>query len=456
MWQSLKSAGSLDERIQRGLDARNRVPHDAHADLYRSQVRPDPLALVLDQDSDRLTSMIPLRHQRMAQDAYTYFRGSNVVMAADLVVTPVSEIHVQASGAVDPHTFGLYRSPDGDPVFELGSFEETLRAPWEWDVKRMASGFALAARSEGAQAKDQRAVARAAVEGYRRGIAWAAERDRLDLWFAGIPESELARAVDPTGKKQRDLAFTDETMLFSSMVEPGNTGMQLSHEGPIGALTEWLTEDEAVVVHEGMTAIMSGYATSVSPEVQQMLTEYRILDIATLNRGVGDLGLRAFVVLLQGARRGEFVALQVKEARQSVLQPYVLPEYRHRGNQARRIAMGQALIQFEPDPLLGYSRWHERDYWVSQLRPVVTAYPRVNATDLPKFARLCGFTLARAHAATGDRIAIDAYLGDSGTFVKSVARYAVRYADVVESDHAQFAKYVADEQVAPDSDEPNA
>lgn len=452
MWQVLKTAGSLDERIQRGLDARNRVPHDAHADLYRSQVRPDPLVLVLEQDADRLTSMVPVRHERMAQDAYKYFRGSNVVMAADLAVTPVSEIHVQATGAADPHTFGLYRSPDGDPVFEVGSFEETLRAPWEWDVKRMAAGFALAARVSGAPAKDQRTVAREAVEGYRRGIAWAAERDRLDLWFAGVPDAELSRAVDKTGKRQRDLAFTDDKMLFAAMIEAGKSGPQLAHGGPVAALTDVLTEEEAVALHEGIDAIMSGYATSVTPEIQQMLTEYRILDIAMLSRGVSDLGLRTYVVLLQGARRGEFVALQIKEARPSVLQPYVLPEYRHRGNQARRIAQGQALIQFEPDPLLGYSRWNDRDYWISQLRPVVTAYPRVESPALPKFARLCGFTLARAHAVTGDRIAIDAYLGNSGTFVKAVARYAVRYADVVESDYAQLAKYVADEQVPADSE----
>jgi hypothetical protein len=194
-----------------------------------------------------------------------------------------------------------------------------------------------------------------------------------------------------------------------------------------------------------MTPIMSGYATSVSPEVQQMLTEYRIADIAMLVRGVSDVGLRCFIVLLQGARVHDLVALQVKEARQSVLQPYVLPEFRHRGNQARRIALGQGLVQFEPDPLLGFSRWQDRDYCVSQLRPVVSAYPRLGSASLPRFARLCGVTLARAHAVTGDRIAIDAYLGDSDSFVKAVARYAVRYADVVESDYTQFAKFVADD-----------
>lgn len=200
-------------------------------------------------------------------------------------------------------------------------------------------------------------------------------------------------------------------------------------------------------VHDGMVAIMSGYATSVSPEVQQMLSEYRISDIAMLARGVSDVGLRSFIVLLQGTRRQERFALQVKEARQSVLHPYVLPEFRHRGNQARRIAMGQALIQSQPDPLLGYSRWQDRDYCVSQLRPVVSGYLRMNQPNLPRFARLCGFTLARSHAVTGDRIAIDAYLGDSDSFVKAVSRYAVRYAEVAEADYTQFAKFVADEQV---------
>lgn len=444
MWQALKTAGSLDERIQRGLDARTRVPHDAHTDLYRSQVRPDPLHLVLDQEQDRLQSLIPLRQSRMAADAHAYFRGSGVVMAADLAVTPVSEIHVQACGNVDAFSFGYFRPPHGDPVFEVGSLEETLRAPWEWDVKRMAAGLAIAARADGASAKDQRAVARAAVEGYRRGMAWAADQDRLNLWFADIPEAEIARAMDKTAKRQRDRAFTDESVLYSALCDDDAA---LNLQGPVQPLTEWLSDDDAGTVHDGMIAIMSGYATSVSPEVQQMLTEYRIVDIAMLVRGVADLGLRCFIVLLQGARLHELVALQVKEARQSVLQPYVLPEYRHRGNQARRITLGQGLIQFEPDPLLGFSRWQNRDYYVSQLRPVVSSYPRVEAVALPRFARLCGVTLARAHASTGDRIAIDAYLGDSDSFVKAVARYAVRYADVVEADYANFAKFVADSQV---------
>jgi hypothetical protein len=277
-------------------------------------------------------------------------------------------------------------------------------------------------------------------------MSWAAAQDRLNLWFAGIPEHEVARAMDGSGKRQRDLAFTDESVLYAELFDE-DAALRL--EGPVQPLTQWLRVEEAAIVHDGMIAIMSGYATSVSPEVQQMLTEYRIADIAMLVRGVPDVGLRCFIVLLQGARNDDLVALQVKEARQSVLQPYVMPEFRHRGNQARRIVFGQGLVQFEPDPLLGFSRWQDRDYCVSQLRPVVSAYSRVEPAGLPKFARLCGVTLARAHAVTGDRIAIDAYLGDSDSFVKAVARYAVRYADVVEADYTQFAKFVADDQAGP-------
>ncbi|MCB0899952.1 MAG: DUF2252 domain-containing protein [Actinobacteria bacterium] len=444
MWHGLKSAGTLDERVQRGLDARQRVPHDAHTDLYRSQVRPDPLKLVLEQDQDRIPALIGVRHERMAKNVHSYLRGSDVVMAADLAVTPVSEIHVQACGDVDACTFGYYRSPDGDAVFDLGYFDETLRAPWEWDVKRMAVAMVLAMRVADAPSKDQRAVARAAVDGYRRGMAWAADHDRLNLWFAGLPEPEVARAVDKSARRQKDLAFTDEPMLYADMVEQDGTAPRLRHSAPVYALTDWLYEQDAVLVHEGLIDVMSAYFTSVSPEVQQMLTEYRIADVAMLVRGVSDVGLRTFVVLLQGTRRHELVALQVKEARQSVLQPYVLPEFRHRGNQARRIALGQALIQSEPDPLLGFSRWRDRDYFFSQLRPVVTSYQRMGPEAMPRYARLCGFALARAHAVTGDRIAIDAYLGDSDSFPKAVARYAVRYADLVESDYSQFAKHVGE------------
>ena len=443
MWQ-VKTAGTLDERIQRGLDARHRVPHDAHADLYRSQVRPDPLNLVLEQDQDRLPSLIPVRHARMAADAYGYFRGSDVVMAADLAVTPVSEIHVQACGDVDASSFGYYRSPDGDAVFDVGYFDETLRAPWEWDVKRMAAGMVMAARAMGLATKDQRLVSRSALDGYRRGIAWAAGQDRLHLWFAPIPDAEISRAVDKASKRQRDLAFTDEPMLYANMYDESDSSPLLRHEPPIHPLTDWLTEQEAAEVHNGLTAVMSGYWSSVSAEIQQMLSEYRIADVAMLVRGVSDVGLRSFVVLLQGTRKHERVALQVKESRPSVLQPYVLPEFRHRGNQARRVAIGQGLIQSEPDPLLGFSRWRDRDFYLSQLRPVVAAYRRTTPQTLPRFARLCGFALARSHAVTGDRIAIDSYLGDSDSFVKAVGRYALRYADVVETDHSEFAKAVAD------------
>jgi hypothetical protein len=400
----------------------------------------------MEQDSDRLTGLVPVRHQRLAADVHGFFRGSDAVMAADLSVTPVSEIHVQACGDIDVYSFGYYRAPDGNPVFDIGCFSETLRAPWEWDVKRLAVAMAVAVRSESGAVKDQRMAARMAIDGYRRGIAWAADQDRLDLWFLRIPPAEVDRGLEKPGKKQKDLAFTDESLCYSDLAEDGSGTCRLNHEAPINPLTAWLTEDEAIRVHDGMTAIMSGYATSVSPEIQQMLSEYRIADIGMLIRGVTDIGLRVYVVLLQGTRRHEWVALQIRQAEQSVLQPYVLPEFRHRGNQARRVALGQALIQSAPDPLLGFSRWANRDYSVSQLRPVISAFPRVSPQMMPRFARLCGFALARAHASTGDRIAIDAYLGNSDSFVKAVSRYAVRYADVVEADHAQFAKAVADER----------
>lgn len=446
MWQALKTAGTLDERIERGLAARNRVPHDAHADLYRSQARPDPLRLVLDQDQGRLPSLIGVRHARLAAEVHSYFRGSDVVMAADLAVTPVSEIHVQACGDVDASCFGYYRAPDGEAAFDMGYFDETLRAAWEWDVKRMAVAMMLAIRVEGATAKDQREIARAAVDGYRRGIAWAADQDRLGLWFAGVPDNEVARALEKSPKRQRDLAFTDDQMLYSALVEGDGGTPNFAQVPPTHALTDWLTDEEAAEVQDGIISIMSGYWTSVTPAVQQLLSEYRIADVAMLVRGVADVGLRCFVVLLQGSRRHERVVLQIKEARQSVLQPYVLPEYRHRGNQARRIALGQALIQSKPDPLLGFSRWRDRDYCLSQLRPVATTFWRPGAASRARFARLCGFTLARAHAATGDRIAIHAYLGETDSFVKAVVRYAIRYADLVEADYAQFAKHIADEQ----------
>jgi uncharacterized protein (DUF2252 family) len=447
MWQAMKSAGTLDERVQRGLDARHRVPHDAHADLYRSQARPDPLSLVLEQDQGRLESLTPVRHERLSADVYCYFRGSDVVMATDLAVTPVSEIHVQACGDLDTYSFGAFRGSDGRPVFDLGYFDETLRAPWEWDVKRMAVGMALAARSSGAASKVQRQVARSAIEGYRRGMSWAAGQDRLDLHASRIPDSEAARVLGRDPKRSRDLAFPDEQTPFSAVSGDFDGTHQLRHTGPIHPLADWLAADDAAEVHNGMTAVMSSYATSVQPQVQQMLTEYRIVDTAILVRGVSDVGLRCYAVLLQGTRRHELVMLQVKEAQQSVLQPYVLPEFRHRGNQARRIALGQALIQADPDPFLGYSRWRDRDYYVSRVKPVVTAYRSIPAETLPRFARVCGFTLARAHAVTGDRIAIDAYIGHSDSFVKAVARYALRYADVVEADYGQFVKSVADGRV---------
>jgi uncharacterized protein (DUF2252 family) len=447
MWQPLRSAGSLDERIQRGLDARQRVPHDAHADLYRSSARPDPLALVLEQSNGRLDSLIPVRHARMAADVHSYHRGSDVVMAADLAVTPVSEIHVQACGDVDAFSFGAFRGNDGRAVFDLGYFAETLRAPWEWDVKRMAAGLALAARVGAAPSKVQRQVARSAVEGYRRGMAWAAGQDRLRLWTSRVPDAEVTKAVERDSGPGRDLALTDDPMPYSSLFGEFDGAFRLRHMGPLHPLADWLSADDAAEVHNGMLAILSAFATSVSQQVQQMLTEYRILDTAVLVRGVSDVGLRCFAVLLQGTRRHELIVLQVKEAHQSVLQPYVLPEFRHRGNQARRIALGQALIQSDPDPMLGYSRWRDRDFYVSQIRPVVAAYRSVPEQSLPRYARVCGFALARAHAVTGDRIAIDAYMGDSDSFIKAVARYALRYADVVEADYAQFVKAVADGRV---------
>lgn len=450
-WSPQHTRGTLDERVQRGLDAQRRVPHEVHADLYRAQARPEPVAVIAAEAEGRAPQLVAVRHSRMADSIHDYFRGTPGMMAADLSVTPVSGIAVQALGDAEILNFRTYSTHDQREVLGPISFDETLRGPWEWDVKRLATSVVVAARSMGVTARDQRTLARATLGGYRRGMGWAVRQDRLRLWFTRIPDAELERGVGRARKPSDPLSQKLDLRDLWHRLEPltevvGATRRLVVAEPALVPLTQWMSEGDAVELHNSIPDLISAYASTVNPEMQELLNEYRPVDAALRFGGVSGIGLRWLAVLLQGAQADEWMIVSMKEARPSVLQPYVTPEFRHRGSQARRIVLGQALLQAATDPLLGWARSADRDYVIHQIWPTgITALNVWQATSSwARYARVCGFALARAHALTGDRFAIDAYIGDTDSFEKAAARYAVRYADLVESDYKEFCKAVAD------------
>ncbi len=446
-----RSLPSVAERHERGRAARGSAARSSHGDWSPASDRPDPVEILSGQDADRLQFLVPIRHQRMSASAFAFYRGGAAIMANDLAGTPDSGISAQLCGDAHLSNFGGFASPERTLIFDVNDFDETLPGPWEWDLKRLAASLVLAGRHLGLGRKDTRKVVAAGVESYRDGMHKAAAMTNLDVWYASISASDIRAVI--SRKKQRK-AFDkgvkkahrrNSLRSFKKLAETVDGRPRIRSDPPLLIpLRDIPKEFDPREVEETVRASLEQYRETISPELTTLLDGYELVDVALKVVGVGSVGTRCFAALFIGRDENDPLFLQIKEADSAVLES-VLPSSRYRSH-GRRVVEGQRLMQGFGDIFLGWSpgKVDQRDFYWRQLKDM-KASADIDAMDgmaLTRYAGLCGSTLARSHARSGDEVAIAAYLGKGDSFVKALTRFAEAYADQTESDYAAFQEAI--------------
>jgi uncharacterized protein (DUF2252 family) len=448
-----------EEWRQRGRERRSEVPRSSHAQWAPPQDRPDPVAILEEQARTRVRDLIPIRYGRMAASPFAYFRGAAAPMAWDLAHTPTTDIRVQACGDAHLLNFGMFAAPDRRLVFDVNDFDETLPAPFDWDVKRLAASFAVAARDNGFADRDAHTAARLAVLSYRIQMASYASMRFLKVWYSRIDIDEVSRLFDSLQPKEavrrrhRDIAKAQRrTSLkaFLKMCDQVEGQYRIRPAHPV--IVRFPVELYPGVLEELRSAIAL-YQQTMEEDRREVLRRYYFGDFARKVVGVGSVGTEAFVMLLLGDRDDEPLFLQLKEAQESVLAPFAgKSEFQHQGE---RVVRGQRLTQAAADPFLGWTsgagtdRTSVKDYYVRQLRDMKgsMSVPLMDPLQLNYYGRLCGWALARAHARTGRATLISGYLGMSEAFDQAIADFAIAYADQNQQDYRRLLDAISDGRV---------
>ncbi|MET8544946.1 DUF2252 domain-containing protein [Kitasatospora sp. NPDC004799] len=441
------------ERRRRGRAARERVSRSAHGRWIPAADRPDPLGLLERQGEDRVARLLPIRYGRMAESPFAYLRGAAAVQAADLGAVPDTGITVQLCGDAHLLNFGVYASPERALLFDVNDFDETFPGPFEWDVKRLAASVAVAARDNGLDERRVRRAALTAVQGYASAMRRLAGLGELDVWYARVDTADLPAVLRKPRQRERveaDLAHArsrTNLQALGKLTEERDGRRRIISAPP---LIEPLKRTEL----RGIGKVFSDYRATLAEERRLLLDRYRFVDAATKVVGVGSVGTRCYIVLLEGRDGRDPLFLQLKEAGRSVLEDH-LPPLRaeaevaaHHGG--RRVVTGQRLMQAASDIFLGWTTGPAgRHFYARQLRDMKgsTDIADLRPAGLRAYADLCGRTLARAHARTGDRLAVAGYLGSADTFAEAVADFAVRYADRTSADHGELLAAIADGRV---------
>jgi uncharacterized protein (DUF2252 family) len=450
---------SRADRAALGKDARAVASLESHAEFAAGRGR-DPVGLLLGQAASRVPELVPVRHGRMLVSPFTFYRGAALPMAADLAGTPASGLRVQLCGDAHLSNFGAFASPERRLVFDVNDFDETLPGPFEWDVKRLAASLAVAGRDSGFPAKARRKIVLAAAEGYRTAMRGFAEQPFLDVWYAHLDIEPALREFRSQIKAKKLKEFekllakahtADSTKALGKLTTVVDGRRQIISDPPtIVPVEEVFSDVQADAITEQIRAVLSKYRRSLQSDRRHLLEQYRLVQVARKVVGVGSVGTRAWVVLMDAADGVEPLFLQAKEAQVSVLAEYAgRSQY---ANQGERVVAGQHLQQAQSDIFLGWTRVTnpddgvDRDFYVRQLKdwkfsvPIEVMLP----PGMKLYAGLCGWTLARAHARAGDRIALAAYLGDSDRFDQAIADFAETYADQNELDYAALQAAVKD------------
>jgi uncharacterized protein (DUF2252 family) len=450
--------------VELGRAARAATPRSAHADLPARSGQ-DAVSIIVEQNAARVPELVPLRHARMAQSPFTFYRGAAAVMAADLASTPVSGIDVQLCGDAHLSNFGFFASPERRMVFDVNDFDETLRGPWEWDVKRLAASVEVAGRDRGFAERDTRLAVAATVREYRKAIYAFADMPTLDVWYAVADVEKVQQQIGaqmsaPDRKatarelaKARTRTNLGAMSRFATVVdgEP-----RIAADSPLVVpLRDLMQHRDRRQVEDMLAGLLSGYRDSLAPERARLFDQYRLADIAHKVVGVGSVGTRCWMLLFVGSGAGDPLFLQAKESGPSVLEAHLAPA--PQPNAGQRVVEGQRLMQTVSDIFLGWDSTAglddlSRDFYLRQLRDWKASadIERMRPAALTLYARLCGWTLARAHARSGDRRAIAGYLGSGSRFDEVIAEFAGAYADRTGADHTAFRAAIAAGRIAAD------
>jgi uncharacterized protein (DUF2252 family) len=441
---------TVEERSKLGKSLRKQAPRTSHAEWRLGSARPDPIGLLEEQNKNRLDWLLPVRRGRMMASPFAFYRGAARIMAADLSTTSVTGLTVQACGDAHLANFGLFASPERELVFDLNDFDETLEGPWEWDLKRLAASFTIAARHNGLDRDECRKVTGRVVQSYREAMNDFAGMRTTDIWYALVKAKDIvAWAESQRGQKRVEKASVKAKTKHSHqaldrLTEEVDGQYRIRSEPPLLMPLRELGQKLAPVNEKVITEAYEAYARSLSPDCRVLLENYRPVDVGLKVVGVGSVGTRCMILLLEGRDRNDPLFLQMKEATHSVLADYLRPSPYE--NQGRRVVEGQRLMQTANDIFLGWTHTPEtgNDFYWRQLRDWKGSadIESMRAVDLNRYARLCGWTLARAHARSGDPIAIAGYLGSNDTFDKALTEFAERYADQNQRDYEAFLEEI--------------
>ena len=437
---------SRAERFAKGEELRTKVPRSSHAAWKPARDRVDPLSLIKESDKGRLKELVPIRHGRMMKSPFTFYRGAALNMASDLATTPASGIRAQVCGDAHLLNFGVYASPERRLIFDVNDLDETLPAPWEWDLKRLAASFVLACRSNGMSEDDARDAALACARSYREHMADFSQMRALDVWYASLGVEELLPQIkNPEARKRfrKRLAKARKHGVpeheFPMLADTSSESVTIKDNPPLIYHWHELGKKEYLAnIHQGFAE----YRDSLPDERRVLLDRFEIKDVAIKVVGVGSVGTFCAIALLM-AGENDPLFLQIKEAGPSVLEAYagksIYP------NHGERVVKGCLLMQSASDMFLGWTEGKlGRQFYVRQLKDMKTKImvELFGLSDMLQYAELCAFTLARAHARSGDSAFISGYLGQSDSFDKAISAFSVAYADQSEKDHAVLMKAV--------------
>jgi len=433
---------SRDERLEAGRALRATVPRNSHAAWKPPARHRDPVAILQASSRDRVPELVPIRYGRMLRSPFTFLRGSAGLMAYDLATTPNTQINVQCCGDCHLMNFGMFATPERNLIFDINDFDETLPAPWEWDLKRLAVSFVVAARDNRHSNKEARAAAIECVRAYREHLRACSKKSPLDVWYERLDEQALIEmAPDAEGKKGRRAAVKKARERIGDFLYPKITTEVGGHprlvdQPPI--LFHANTKDHKEVFREGLKV----YRLTLPDDRRVLFDRYHLEDSAMKVVGIGSVGTRCLVGMFCSPE-GHPLLLQFKEARRSVLEPYAGKSVYQ--NQGQRVVVGQRLMQSASDIFLGWARGRGlRDFFGRQLRDMKFSFPveGLSPQHLKLYAEVCGLTLARAHAKSGDAATISGYLGKSDAFDQAIGEFALAYADQNERDHAALVAAV--------------
>ena len=436
---------SVEERMETGKALRETVPRSSHGEFVRHR-GVDPLRILREQAKTRIPQLVPLRHARMLQSPFAFLRGSAAVMAADLASTPQTGLQVELCGDMHVSNCGVFASAERQLVFAINDFDECQFGPWEWDVKRLAASAFVAARHLGGDTSTCDEAARAIVGSYQKRLRRYAGMGHLAVWYDSIDSDTLIASLSPALHERAHALLNkarrrNHLQVLDKMTDLVDNAHQIVEQRPFIVRASHTSMGRPV--QEAINLFLEAYFRTLAPDRQMLLERYSVLDVAHKVVGVGSVGTRCWVVLLQGRDTEDPLFLQIKEAQPSVLSPYAPAPLPTSGNQGERVVVGQRLIQGSPDIFLGWGEVDGVHFYVRQLRDMkgsIDLEPGgISTKGFIEYCKLCGWALALAHAKSGDAAMLSGYIGKSDEFEDAIARFSASCAEQTVQDHATMA-----------------